>query len=193
MLMRLRPALITLALLAGVGGAVGYSMSAFSADHADSPATTNDPVADINDVFTWMDGNNVVLAMTVYPNAPSTATFSNAVQYVFHTASTSTFPPATAPTPVDVIATFDTNQKISLWVGGADYVTGDASPTSGLTSADGKVKVFAGLRADPFFFNLDGFKAVVGAVDTALASGTIPTTDAGCPLLEAGTSAALVN
>jgi hypothetical protein len=35
-------------------------------------------------------------------------------------------------------------------------VTGDPSSAAGLTSRDGKLRVYAGLRDDPFFFNLQG-------------------------------------
>jgi len=188
--MRLRPALTTMAVLAAVCGIVGYSVSALSADHFDSPATTAAPPADITDVFTWMDGNNVVLAMTMYPAAPAGALFSDNLQYVFHTASGGAF--GTTTSNVDVIATFDASQKISLWVGNNEYVTGDATPAAGLTSTDQKVKVFAGLRADAFFFNLDGFKAVAGKVTNAAKAGAFSFDDAGCPLLDRSTSAALL-
>jgi hypothetical protein len=179
--MRLRPALGTLAAMASVATIIGYAASALSADHQDGPATTSEPPADINDVYTWMDGNDVVLAMTTYPAAPTGAQFSNNVQYVFHTASAAAGL-GTTTNPVDVIATFDATQKISVWVGTADYVNGDASPTAGLTSASGKVKVFAGLRSDPFFFNLDGFKQV--ALDVQGATG-LTFNEAGCPALGA--------
>jgi hypothetical protein len=187
--MRLRPALGTLAAAASVAAVIGYAASALSADHQDGPATTSEPPADLNDVYTWMDGTNVVLAMTVYPAAPTGAQFSDNVQYVFHTGSAAAGLGATSD-PVDVIATFDSSQKIKLWVGTSDYVTGDASSTSGLTSADGKVKVFAGLRADPFFFNLDGFKQT--AADVQAAAGGLSFNEAGCPTLNSATSTALV-
>lgn len=193
MQLRKRDALAAVAALAGAVAVVGYATSARSADHQDSPAVRMEPTADINDVFSWMDGNNVVLAMTVYPDAPTGAQFSNTVKYVFHTNSASAFAP-TLPTSggVDVVATFDNGspQKISLWVGTSEFVTGDASGTSGLASADGKVKVFAGVRADPFFFNIDGFHAVVADVENAASGLTF--NDAGCPALNAATSAALV-
>ncbi|HEY6461058.1 MAG TPA: DUF4331 family protein [Polyangiaceae bacterium] len=168
---------------------IGYAASALSADHQDGPATTSEPPADLNDVYTWMDGSNVILAMTVYPAAPTGAQFSDNVQYVFHTASAASGLGATAD-PVDVIATFDATQKIQLWVGTSEYVTGDASSTSGLASADGKVKVFAGLRADPFFFNLDGFKQT--AADVQAAAGSLSFNEAGCPTLDKNTSNTLV-
>jgi len=182
--MRLRPALGTLAALASVAAVIGYAASALSADHQDGPATTSEPPADINDVYSWIDGSNAILAMTVYPAAPTGAQFSNNVQYVFHTSSVSAFGAAAdagAPVPLDVIATFDATQKIKLWVGTTEYVTGDASQTSGLSSADGKVKVFAGLRADPFFFNLDGFHNTTATVEAVAGGGTLTFTEAGCP------------
>jgi hypothetical protein len=185
--MRTSRALASLAVLAGVACVVGYSASALSADHQDAPGTMNAPTADINDVFSWMDGSNVVLAMTVYPAAPTGALFDDHVQYVIHTASGTAF--GATSSNVDIIATFDTTQKISLWVGTTEFVTGDASLTSGLESPDGKVKVFAGLRADPFFFNLDGFKAA--AADVAAATG-LTANEAGCPMLPSATASALV-
>jgi hypothetical protein len=188
--MRMRSAFSLLAAVAGAAAIAGYAVSARSADHLDGPAATGAPTKDITDVFTWMDGNNVVLAMLVYPNAPTGTKFDNHVQYVMHTASAATFG-AGGTNPVDVIATFDTGtpQKIQLWVGANEYVTGDPSATTGLASADGKVKVFAGLRADPFFFNLDGLKQT--AVDVEGAAASLTFNDAGCPLLDGGTAGAL--
>lgn len=193
--MRLRSVAATLTAFACVAAAIGYSMTAQSADHQDSPATTADPTADINDVYAFMDGpTNVVFVMTVYPNAPAGALFSNTVQYVLHTSSASTF--AMATSNVDIIATFDTSQNISLWVGSSEFVTGNASALAGITSADGMVKVFAGLRADPFFFNLDGFKAVAGDIIAAAGDaglpGAIAVNDAGCPNKLGATATALV-
>jgi hypothetical protein len=171
-----------------LAAALGYSTRARSADHLDAPATTADPAADINDVYSWNDGSNTVFAMTVTPNAATGTTFSNATQYVFHTQSGATYG-ATTGAEKNIIATFDTSTppKIQLWVGTDEYVTGDASATTGLTSADGKVKVFAGLRADPFFFNLSGFKAAVAAVDGLEEAGAfqaIPNNDAGCTQID---------
>jgi hypothetical protein len=194
--MRLRTIAVTLSAVVCALGAVAYSMSARSADHQDSPATTADPTADINDVYAFMDGaNNAVFVMTVYPNAPTGAMFSNTVQYVMHTSSAATF--GATSNPVDIVATFSPSQNISLWVGSTEFVTGNASVSGGITSADGKVKVFAGLRADEFFFNLDGFKQTVTDVAAAAGDaglpGNIAVNDAGCPNMlgspfEAGTT-----
>jgi hypothetical protein len=172
---------------AGAAAVLGYAGLARSADHLDAPGTRAEPAADINDVYTWMDGNNVVLAMTVFPAATSGAKFSDAVKYVLHTASGSAYGNTTAA--LDVICTFDTAQRASCWAGTSEYVTGDASATTGLASGDGKFKVFAGLRADPFFFNLDGFKHTVSTVESAAAGLSFDV--AGCPTLDAPTSATL--
>jgi len=191
--MRRTLAIAAMASLAGAAVISGYSTPALSADHQDSPSVQGEPAADINDVFTWMDGNNVVLAMTVYPNAMTANTFSNTVQYVFHTGNSLTFANSIPTSGVDVIATFDsaTPQHVQLWIGnpasGGEYITGNANAAAGIASADGKAKVFAGLVADPFFFNLDGFKSVVTDVEevaaTAGQDGGLTFTAYGCPQL----------
>jgi hypothetical protein len=183
------------ALLCAAGGVaiVGTARLARSADHLDSPATKADPTVDINDLYGWMDGNNLVLALTVFPaamgatDASPGAQFSNKVQYVIHTSSGASFGNTTANE--DIICTFDATQKISCWAGTDEYVTGDASAAAGLVSADGKFKVFAGLRADPFFFNLDGFKHTQATVESAAPSLMFDV--AGCPVLDGPTAAAL--
>jgi hypothetical protein len=162
--------------------------SALGADHLDGPAPTADPAADITDTYSWVDGSNVVLVMNVSPLATTTSKFSDKVQYVFHTESSAAF--GMPGTKADIICTFDTAQKISCWWGADGFITGDASATAGIASTDGSFKVFAGLRDDPFFFNLDGFNATVNAVEGA-ASGLMFDA-AGCPALPAATSAALV-
>jgi Domain of unknown function (DUF4331) len=170
--------------------AAGLSLArpAPAADHRDAPKTTAEAAADINDVYTFMDGNNYVLAMTVFPFADATAKFSDKVQYVFHTESGAEFGKTTSKT--DIICTFTAAQVASCWVGSAgEYVTGDASAATGLASKSGKTKVFAGRRGDPFFFNLTGFKDAVKAVEAAPAFPTPPV--AGCPGVDMGTAGAL--
>lgn len=165
--------------------------SAQSADHLDSPATKADPTVDINDVFTWNDASNLVVAATLYPAAPTGTLFSTSAQYVLHTSSGAAY--GQTNKGYDIICTFSGTtapQTAKCWGGNNEYVTGDASGATGITSTDGKFKVFAGLRSDPFFFNLDGFNATIAAVEAA---GAIPTNDAGCPLVPPATAAFLVN
>src|SRR4051794_3612256 len=157
-------------------GAMLVTHTTQAADHLDSPAAASNPLADIGDVYAWntSDATKVNLVMTVSPGDSTTRHFDNTVQYVFHVnsyANVTTFP-ASNPTETKVICTFENDTSIQCWVGGdKDYVTGDPSNTAGLTSADGKLKVFAGRRSDPFFFNLNGFKDAVATVEAV--SGTI--------------------
>lgn len=175
-------------LTGGLALALGcVSATALAADHLDSPVATADPAADITDLYAWIDGGKVVLVMDVFPLADETSKFSDKVQYVFHVGSSAAFP--LAGTNTDVICTFDTEQLVSCWAGG-DYVTGNAAGAAGVTSKSGKMEVFAGIRADPFYFNLDGFNDTVTTVEGA--AGGLTFDAAGCPALDAATSALLV-
>jgi hypothetical protein len=191
-------------LAAAIGLCALITPTALAADHQDGPATTADPAADITDVFAWMsDTTHLALVMDVTPQASTASQFSNAVKYVFHLYAYPSFPigGAGAGSPSSaIVCTFDTGtpQNVSCWleVGSVttDYVHGNASAVAGLASQNGLMTVFTGLRDDPFFFNLDGFKATVTAVETA-----IPTLDAGiftaagCPQLDSMTAGALAS
>jgi hypothetical protein len=107
---------IAVALMTGVSWAL-------AADHRDAPKAISDPTSDINDVYTWLDGSNVVLVMSVTPLATNMSKFSDKVQYVFHTESTAGF--GQAGVPLDIICTFAVDQTIECWVGNKDYVKGD--------------------------------------------------------------------
>lgn len=162
---------------------------AFAADHLDGPGAIKDPAADITDVYGWVKGDKLVLVLNVAPLATVDSKFSEAIQYALHVESSAGF--GKAGTKTDIIATFDAAQKISVWVGAdADYVSGDASVESGLTSKSGGVKVYAGLRADPFYFNLEGFQDTVKTVIGA--AGGLMFDPAGCPTIDAATSGVLV-
>lgn len=179
-----------LALVAAAAVGATTASRSYSADHRDAPATTADPASDINDVYTFVDGNNFVAAMTVFPFATAGASFSDKTQYVFHTESQAAFG-APTPTKTDIICKFASNTSVQCWVGADEYVSGDPSAATGLTSKDGKVKVFAGMRGDPFFFNLQGFKDTVSAVEAAAGGLTFDTS--GCPAVDTATSNALIN
>ena len=176
-----------------VGGAclataIIHPRLARSADHLDAPLTIAEHPADINDVYAFLPSaelaaspaaTHAVFAMTVFPAAPADAKFSDAVQYVLHAQSGLSYGSTIAD--YNIICTFDAAQKAQCWGGTDEYATGDASQAAGISSADGKFKVFAGLRADPFFFNLDGFKDTVATVDAVVDGGGVQFNDAGCP------------
>jgi hypothetical protein len=163
-----------------------------AADHADGPAASSDPAADITDVFDWMsaDGRDMYLAMGIGRNVGSSFRFSDQVQYVFHTSSKQSFGAQTS-VPYDIQCEFDGSGEIRCWAGADYFVGGDARNPNAVASSDRRLRVFAGLRDDSFFFNLTGFKetaAIVGQAAPSLAFDP-----AGCPQLNAATSAALVN
>lgn len=183
--------------LALLGGAAGLGLVALlawhhstqAADHLDSDTLAPNPLADVNDVYAWMttDASKLNLVMSVSPIDPGDRTLSPAVQYAFHVTSKTGLGVATpGGTETTVICVFKSNTDGECWVTeGAtvkDYVTGDPSNTAGMTSADGKLKVFAGRRSDPFFFNLAGFNKVVAAAKAAVGNGDLTFDAAGCPL-----------
>jgi len=180
--------------VAGALAVTSLATMAIAADHGDSPAVKADPPSDINDVYSFVDGDKVALVMTVYPDAPVDAKFSDKVQYIFHTTSGASF--GEAKGTLDIVCTFDAAQMITCLVGdGAgkpvvDKVSGDAKVDAGLESANKMLTVFAGLRKDPFFFNLDGFKDAVATVTAA--APNLPKDAAGCPTVDAATSTVLV-
>lgn len=166
--------------------------SAFAADHLDGFKTPTD--TDINDVYAWAESDTLVLVMDTLPLAAADAKFSDAVQYAFHLESSAGF--GQAGTKKDVICTFDAAQMIQCWVGDPaegkvdDSVKGDASKAAGLTSDSGKIKVFAGVRADPFYFNLEGFQDAVSTVKSV--AGMLTFDGAMCPMLDVNTATTLI-
>jgi hypothetical protein len=189
----------TLTWMAAIGGAclltaVVSPRLARSADHRDGPAVKADPSTDINDVYSFMDGNNAVFVMTVFPVADANSKFSDAAAYVLHTESAAAF--GATSNPLDIICSFDAAQKIQCWAGD-EYATGDAAAASsaaGVASTSGKMKVFAGRRADPFFFNLEGFNDTRKfVVDNAAGLQDAGVFNAkGCPQLDTDTSNAVI-
>jgi len=188
-----------------VGGLASLALGLWSspsraADHLDSPSflePTANPLADINDVYTWMtaDAKSLNLIMTVSPADNGMRSFSDAVQYVFHVVSRPGDAAAVVAKPggteTKVICSFASNTSVQCWVVQGtkvlDYVTGNPSTAAGVSSSSGKVKVHAGQHSDPFFFNLQGFRNAVKKVKSL---GALP---AGCPTLDSATAMELQN
>lgn len=170
----------------GIGAlaAAALALPVFAADHIDSPAAIGEPSADITDLYAWMsaDTTKVNLVMNVSPFATGDSRFSPAVQYVFHLGSSSAY--RDTQTESNVICEFDNAGMIECWGGGA-YVQGDPSSEAGLVSDDGTLRVFAGLRDDPFFFELDGFRAVVNEI---INDPDLTFNSDGCPDIDSDTA-----
>lgn len=164
---------------------------ATAADHRDGDAVkvTADIPADINDVFAFMNNNNTnaVLGMTVFPVAETNSQFSDAVVYQFHVNKHAAFlGPSTGTT--NAMCTFETAGELECWIGD-DYASGPTGDTAGVESVNGSFRVFAGLRADPFYFHLTGFNAARSAV--IMAAPGLMNFEVGCPLIDNGTAAAV--
>ena len=79
---------------------------------------------------------------------------------------------------------------MKCWAAGEAFVQGDPSNPAGISNDDGTLRVFAGLRNDPFFFNLAGFRETARTVTAA--AGSLTFDGAGCPALDDATASALV-
>ena len=180
-------------LLAGAGALAllyGYPAVLQAADHLDGPAVQSDPAADITDVYTWMeDDTHLNVVLNLFPLADETSKFSTAIQYAVHINSSAGY--GQPQTEKLLLCTFSEAQRITCQLDDAIIINNqDASSTSGVTGQGGDVKVFAGLRKDPFFFDLENFNLARTTVRDAAPSLTFD--EAGCPELDNGTRAALV-
>lgn len=171
----MRKALIAIASVAAIAGmlVVGHQKLR-AADHGDPTAGgVASSSNDIADLYTWVQGGGgkLNLVMTIANMA-----FSDATQYVFHVNSSAGYG-MTPVTETLVLCQFTgagADQQTECWVGdkagGATFkahVLGKASDEANplQDAADNpSLRVFAGPRKDPFFFNLDGFNAVATAV-----------------------------
>jgi hypothetical protein len=190
--MRTSRRLLAVGLGAGLAMAGGTTWRALrAADHADGPATTAEPAADIDDVYAWMspDTTDLNLVMTIGRNVPPTFRLSDRVQYVFHTTSRPSFG-AQPGAEYNVVCEAQADGRIRCWAGTDAFVEGDAGIATGLESGDARLKVFAGVRNDPFYFNLAGFNTVARTVGTV--GGSLSFDAAGCPRLDAATASTLV-
>ena len=175
----------------GIVLALGVPVAAIAADHLDSPtaASNDEPSADITDLYAWMtaDAEKLNLVAAVSANAGEDSVFSDAVIYQFAVSSSDEFGANQESTLITCKFIDDVN--IECW-GGNDYVAGDPSDPDGLVSDNGGLRVFAGLRDDPFFLEYTGFQNAVDAANAAVAAGDVSFDAAGCPELspEQGTA-----
>lgn len=127
------------------------SSLAFAADHRDAPLSTNDPAADINDVYAFMnpsDPTEVILAVTLLPDANVTTKLSDAVEYRVNIEQT-------GGAVLDVVCRFTgTGARVSC--SGPNGMSAEGAVGSVINGSSG-MRLYSGLRDDPFFFDLDAF------------------------------------
>jgi hypothetical protein len=142
-----------------------------AADHLDSPGAKHDPAGDIADVYAFMSPNaaalnHAVLVQTVFPVAGSTSKFSDKIDYVFKVRQVTNPSPLTLdPTPLDIKCNFTngTPQTVTCTAPGGIAAKTVTVGDVGTCGAADDICVYAGLRSDPFFFDLQAFKDSVAA------------------------------
>lgn len=123
--------------------------AASAADHRDSPLVTADPAADLNDVYLFMnpnDPNEVVTVQTALPSANYNSRFSDAVEYRLHIDN------GAANLRIDCRFSDQSNRVSCTGPNGLSASGGIERTVQG----DG-MRVWAGLRDDPFFFDSAAF------------------------------------
>ena len=159
-------------LMAGVGvaglGALFLvpGQIALSADHLDPPLRTDilvdstpDTAADIADIYAFQDANNLYLISTFGgPSATTLPAFYD--RDVLHTLNISTSLPATS-SDITIRFRFGPGAKpgeTGISVENVPGVNGAiVGPVEQILTKDG-VRVYAGLRDDPFFFDSQGLR-----------------------------------
>lgn len=165
--MTLRKCALTAAVLVATALTPGRARAS---DHADTAENFNRIGADMTDVFIFpspMNNDNVVVVMDVHGLIPAgqTAGFDPNVLYQMKFDTTNDF-------VEDLVIQFrftgtGTNQRVFVSgpskpaMTGTSAIFGRPDPVTGVTnqtfSPTADMKVFAGLRSEPFFFDLDRF------------------------------------
>jgi Domain of unknown function (DUF4331) len=169
-----------------VGGIV------YAADHIDAPSVTGPSstslATDITDVYAFQspaDNTKMVLVANVKglmsPTASATSAFGSnvmyemnidnngdnvedlVIQFLVQNGKVRAYGPI-APATVGTTSTVRTNGAVTM----VDVTPYGAAPISG-TGANG-MKIFAGPRDDPFFFDLVRFKEVIAGTQTGFRS-----------------------
>jgi len=173
---------MAIALTFALGGASGLYLIA--ADHIDAPAVTGKG-SDITDVYAFQspaNANNMVFVVNVQgllaPSATAAATFDPEVMIEINIDNS-----ATKDNVEDLViqATFE-GGKVQVYGPVAPAQTGLMSTVSGGAAVEGaistytgtpsfgegnEIKVFAGPRDDPFFFDLGQYKKVIAGTATS--------------------------
>jgi len=183
----LRNGLGALAVTLSLGAAAFGSYSLVTAsDHVDSPLTTGDQAADIADVYTFQNGSNLVLAMTIsnVQAAPEIqlgrSIFDPEVLYQFKIENDGD---AVEDLVIQAYVTGNPTNQVMHFVGpvepdltgtSARIVNGPQSAAVRVSTGENPLvatrdgmMVFAGVRDDPFFFDVGQFSAILAGQATS--------------------------
>lgn len=138
-----------------------------AADHLDAPKTQANLAADITDLYAWHTDDNKLVAVINFAGftaAGGTPVLDSKVLYGLHIDNN-----ADNIVDYDVWFRFGMNADGEWGIQATDIPGGTPvvmGPLDTIIDAGPGAKLWAGLRDDPFFFDLDGFK-------TTLMTGTV--------------------
>ncbi|MBF8290686.1 MAG: hypothetical protein HW391_1654, partial [Chloroflexi bacterium] len=154
----------TISRLATLGAALtvltvgGAPLLTGAADHLEAPLAVANHSLDITDVYAFDASNakNTVLALNVNPLAGvvSGTSFSTSGSYYFNVDTTGDFVADDVYKVAFAAGAPDGKQSLTLWKNGATVLTG----MTGNANNGGGAKLYAGVKDDPFFFDLASFK-----------------------------------
>jgi len=139
----------------------------FSSDHVDGPLTTSDHHKDLSDLYAFPTPGKpgfLTLVLNAHPAAskkthhPEQGTYS----FILREATINPKSPLSLITTeekgeIQIYCTFKTSHEVTCKTNDGRM---EAKSFIGELKSTGDFRVYAGLRADPFFFNLDWFKSV---------------------------------
>ena len=140
-----------------VASALAFAGPLPAADHLDGPALADDPAADINDLYVFVNPNDpgeLILAATVMPLADADSRFSDVIDYQFRIQSSAG--------GNEQIIECRFRGKAVICNGPGDVEA--AGPVGRVNTGDDGLRVFAGLRDDPFFFDLAAYLDTVATL-----------------------------
>ena len=165
--------------------ALAVSAAVMSADHAESPGTDADPAADLADVFIFPSpesATRTVAAITFGGRAAPRSRIDGSfycdpkVLYTLHIDRADASGNFDNIPDVEVLARFGRDPEGACGVQ-LENVPGAGGTFSGkiegVFTSPGGTKAFAGLRNDPFFFDAEGYAALVASFAGAGQSGDV--------------------
>ena len=152
---------------AAIGAFATASTRVIAADHVDAPEASADPAADITDFYAWTTTERLtaVVAFAGLAEAGTDAVYDAGVLYGIHVDND-----GDGESDHDIWARFGQNAAgewglMVTGLGDEDLVGAVEEPLSA-----GDTRAWAGLRDDPFFFDLEGYSMTLESGDLSFDS-----------------------
>ena len=165
--------------------ALAVSAAVMSADHAESPGADADPAADLADIFIFPSPESATktVAAITFGGRPAPRSRIDGsfycdpnILYTLHIDRADAAGTFDNIPDIEVLARFGIDQLGACGLQ-LENVPGAGGTFSGKTesvfTSPGGMKAFAGLRNDPFFFDAEGFAALVASFAGAGQSGDV--------------------